>query len=184
MSIARRIGGTALVAGLATLMGASVALAAPSHSGTYGRHYLADNDDNPGVKCTYNGDSNFSGVKVESPFLFAVNSTGGVDSQTVGWAFRVQEMTDDKGASWATIHTSTVTTATATDRRDAAFMRRGKSFTPAQIHTSSIYRVQILMSWYTGSTKTGSARHTVQWYHGGSFEPSFGPQGYCPGFIF
>lgn len=183
MSIARRIGGTALVAGLATLMGVSVALAA-AHSGSYGRHYIADNEDNPGVLCKYNGDQNFSAVKVESPFVYAVNSTGTVDTQSVGWAFRVQEMTDDKGASWATIYTSTVQRATSTDRRDAAFSRRGKSFTPAQIDTSSIYRVQILMTWYTGSSTSGSARHTVDWYHGGSFEPSLGPDGYCPGFIF
>jgi hypothetical protein len=183
MSVVRRIGGTALTAGVATLLGAGAALGAAGHSGSYGRHYTADNEDNPGVLCRYNGDTNFSGVKVEAPFVYAVDATSGIDSQDVGWAFRVQELTDDKGASWTTIYTSAVQRATATDARDAAFTRRGKSFSPSQVHTSSVYRVQILMTWYSDGATAGRARHDIEWYHGGTFEPSFGPDGYCPGFI-
>ena len=185
MNRIQRLGMGFLIFSLSLVMGGTaVSAGGPSaHSGTYGRHYLADSEDGPDVLCRYNGDGNFYALNVESPFVYAADLTGGVDTQSVGWSFRVQKATEVAG-TWTTIYTSTTQVATATDHRDAAFTRRSHVFTPAQVPTAKIYRVQILMSWYTHGAVSGTARHTVEWYHGGAFEPSFGPDGYCPGFQF
>lgn len=178
-------GGSGLWLIVSVLFGSGAASAAglPGHSGTFGRHYLADNQDNPGVTCRYASANNFRGVSVASPFVYAADRTAGVDSQTVGWAIRVVEKTNATGATWHPIYTSSVQTAVATDRRDAAFTRRAHTFNVGRVPTSSIYRVQVLMTWYTGSWASGNARHAVEWYRGLAFD-SFGPNGYCPGFQF
>lgn len=186
MKLMQRLSVTSLVIGLSLLAGGSAVSATglPGHSGTYGRHSIADGEEYPGVLCRYIGDGNFHAVRVDPPVVFAADTTAGVDAQKVGWAFRVLALSDDKGAAWTTIYTSSYQIANATDARDAAFTRRSHAFTAAEAPTSNIYRVQILMSWYTAISTTGRARHTVEWYHGGVFEPAFGPNGYCPGFQF
>jgi hypothetical protein len=181
------MGGVTLALALTLLAGASgVSAAGPSgHSGEYGRHYLADGSEYPGVLCRYDPDlQNFSGVKVDAPFVFAANTTSGLDRQQVAWGFRIQSQASDAGATWHTLYTSPLQTARASDRRDAAFTRMSAHIDPTTVDTSKVYRVQVLAYWYRDGQQSGRARHTVQWYHGGSFEPSFGPGGYCPGFIF
>ena len=51
-----------------------VAMATPAaadtpikHSGTYGRHYLADSAEYPGVRCHYDGNQNLDRIRCRRP---------------------------------------------------------------------------------------------------------------------
>lgn len=174
------------IAGSAMLL--SLALAAPvtadtpgSHVGPMGRHHLADNEDNPGVGCFYNSGNTLTKVVVESPFVYARNRTSSRDRQLVGWVFRVQEGDPATGYP-TTLYTSPVQRAYAYDNTVAPFTRRSATVPGL---ASKSYRIHVSMYAYTASNAIeGRATHIVDWYHGASFEPSYGPAGYCPGGVF
>jgi hypothetical protein len=179
---------TVLAGCLALCVGATAAASSgpAMHKGQVGRAYLADNATNPGVLCRYDADfASFAGVRVDAPFVFAANTTKGVDHQAVGWRFRIQARPADPGTGpWMPYFLSPVQTATATDQRDAAFHRMSASFSHASGVSDNEYRVQVIMLWYRHGAVAGRVRMTDQWYHGGAFEPALGPNGACPGGIF
>jgi hypothetical protein len=149
-----------------------------SHSGLYGVHYLADSAEYPGVRCTYNGQQTISSIRVRDPFVFARNKTSGVDSQLVGWYFRVQ--TAPVGSStWTEAGRSAVQRKVATDQQVANFSPIIKAVVP---DASKNYRVIVAMLWYNSARTAieGRATHRADWYSWVN-APSF--MGSCPGGI-
>ncbi|MFL5779178.1 MAG: hypothetical protein ACJ761_09570 [Chloroflexota bacterium] len=160
-----------------SLVGASVGSADTTvvHSGAFGRHYLADTGEYPGAFCTYNNNQVINSIRVRDPFVFARNRTSGVDTQMVGWFFRIQTHTS---SGWTTVATSTIQKRSASDADVANFGPITKTFTG---NSGKTYRVLVTMRWYnTAGLITGQAIHRVDFY---SWEiaPSF--EGYCPGGI-
>ena len=148
-----------------------------SHAGTYGVHYLADREEYPGVRCSYNSATVIQSVRVRGPLVFARDRVANhIDSQRVSWFFRVRARPAGSG-TWTTVATSAVQTRTATDTQVADFSPMSKSFAG---NAGNEYRVQVVMRWYgqDGTTVVGRATHRVDWY---SWEgvPSF--EGGCPG---
>jgi hypothetical protein len=150
------------------------------HSGSYGAHYLADTEEFPGVRCSYDSSSVIRGVRVQDPLVFARNRVANrIDSQQVSWFFRVRARTAGSG-DWTTVATSAVQKRTATDAQVANFSPMSKAFAG---NAGKEYRVQVVMRWYAqdGATVVGRAVHRADWY---SWEgvPSF--EGLCPGGVF
>jgi hypothetical protein len=153
---------------LAAVIVLSLALLAPggaladtpvSHSGVRGIHGLPDTREQPNVRCTYDPDEEALQVRVLAPVVYAVDRGAGVQSQRVGWRFRVQY---SSGLGYSTWKTTTTITATATDRRPAGFELRSKSFAKAPPVS---YRVRVDMYWYDSAGRvTGRATHAPTWY--------------------
>jgi hypothetical protein len=163
------IGGTGVVA----------ADTAGAHTGDPGRHYLADNEDHPGVKCLYSEDFELERVRVRPPFLYARNVSRDVDTQLVGWRIIVQRA-DIGGGSWTAVAKSSIATVIARDDQPATLKARTLRLDG---HAGSSYRIVVKMLWYEAPDGAfeGTAKHRVDWYTGAAFMPSFGPGGYCPG---
>jgi hypothetical protein len=149
-----------------------------SHSGLYGVHYLADSSEYPAVRCTYNSQQAISSIRVRDPFVFARNRTSGVDTQLVGWYFRVQRAA--VGAStWTEVGNSAIQRKVATDQQVADFSPITRAVAP---DASRQFRVIVTMLWYNAARTglEGYATHRADWYSWVT-APSF--QGSCPGGI-
>lgn len=174
------------VLGLAILAtstaGAALAQTLVARNGPTGAHQLADSRDFPGVFCRYDARLVLDRVTVESPLVKARDRSAARDRQRVGWRFRVQR-DDGSLRAWTTIATSAPQTVEAYEDVRA-------SFTPLSLAVPGSagrnHRVVVSVFWYRPASTTveASAAYFVDWYHGGGFEPSFGPAGYCPGAVF
>jgi hypothetical protein len=170
---------------LASLLAFGGAVAASAntglgHRGSYGVHYLADSEEYPGARCSYNSSTVIRSIKVQDPLVFAENRVrGSVDSQRVSWFFKV-EAQPPGGKVWTTVARSDLEKKTATDAQVANFSPMTKSFAG---RADRQYRVVVVIRWYgaDGTTVRGRTAHRVDWYSWVGV-PSF--EGLCPGGIF
>lgn len=147
-----------------------------SHSGTVGRHYLADSQEFPGVRCHYDSNQNLDRVRVWSPFVYAFSN--GPDSLSVSWRFAVQKRVGS--GPWTAVGWS------ATQFREAR-TDHAADFAPMSItvgaDTAARYRVIVKMGWYVGGkaiNRVGLATHRADWYRYPLAEAN---HGFCPGGI-
>ena len=88
-------------------------------TGSTGRHRLADMYDSPGAVCDIvlpGRDSlGETWLRVNPPIMFAINRTGGVDEQQIGWRATVSALNEDTGA-WRVVRRSAMTRTVATDQ--------------------------------------------------------------------
>jgi hypothetical protein len=124
----RTFGGrVALVVGVILLLITSASASAPAsagsgpHSGHYGVHTPIDNAEYAGAICHYTGGA-LDAIHLRRPILFAVNRTSGLDTQKVGWAFRIEYSTD--GTAWTEYTNSPIVARSATDKVNAHFKSR------------------------------------------------------------
>jgi len=154
------------------LAASPMAAADPSDTGNVGVHTLIDNTEYPAVTCIYHnpGDLLYK-MKVRPPIMFAFDRTGGTDTQTVGWRFRIQRATTASGSTdYAPFYTSLKWKTITTDRRAAQLVGHGYVF--ASQTPGFRYRVAYDLYWYypTASTVDGKAVHFNTYYKG--IEPS------------
>ena len=151
-------------------------------SGLTGPHQLADTRLYPSVQCLYDARNVVNRVVVEAPLMKARDRSAARDWQRLGWRFRVQR---DDGTlhGWTTVATSAIQAIGAYDDTRAALSAMRLAVPGSAARN---YRVVVSVFWYKpGTTEVqGSAAYIVDWYHGAAFEPSFGPNGYCPGGVF
>jgi hypothetical protein len=154
----RRRGRLATAVWLATLVigaslgnGALVALADTElgHDGFVGRHRLADMYDSPGAVCDIVLPSRDSlgetWLRVNPPIMFAINRTGGVDEQQIGWRATVSTLNEDTGA-WRVVRRSAMTRTVATDQLASYF--NGQGWLAGFPLTRETYSVSVEMVWY------------------------------------
>lgn len=132
------------------------------HSGNYGVHTLIDNGEYAGAACGYNSIGTIQNIGIRGPIVFGFNRTSAVDTQKVGWRYRIQD--SDDGNSWSNVSTSNLVKATATDKVNAHFPARTFNFEIVPLTT--YFRVTIDLFWfYPDATHVdGRANHVVEWY--------------------
>jgi hypothetical protein len=182
--------GRTAFASLAIALGLLVGIAAASadtplgHHGTVGSHHLRDTADSPGVHCQYESTNPNSptlgaleSLWVRPPVVYAVNATGGTDTQDVGWQFIVLRSTNL--TTWTEVLRTSNHFKSATDSTPAAFGKRGTNFLG---HSGTSYRVVVKMWWLNNGNGTvqGYAKNRVDFYAGGAFSGTSS----CPGTIF
>jgi hypothetical protein len=147
-----------------------------SHSGTYGRHYLADSEEYPGVTCHYDGNQNLDRVRVTDPFVFAFSNDP--DSLQVSWRFVVQARVGS--GAWNAVRWSPMQFGEARTTRPADFSAMS---VPVTANSAAIYRVVVKMVWYVGGkalNRVGGATHRSDWYR---YVLAGANHGFCPGGI-
>ena len=172
---ARRRGRLATAVLLATMViGASLCSGAPvaladteqGHDGLVGRHRLADMYDSPGAVCDIvlpGRDSlGETWLRVNPPIMFAINRTGGVDEQQIGWRATVSTLNEDTGA-WRVVRRSGMTRTTATDQLASYF--NGQGWLAGFPLTRETYAVSVEMVWYDPDDPRrieGRATHAIE----------------------
>lgn len=147
-----------------------------AHYGVTGRHYLIDSAGYPGASCWYT-DQTLTAVSVRPPRVFAKH---GADEQMVGWRARLQKQTAD---GWATVQTSRVRWALASDHNAANFTQRVEFSVPPP--WGKAVRVRVDMFWYPvggGGARSGvegQAIHEVDLYETHGFGPTFDQHDEC-----
>ena len=136
------------------------------HDGLVGRHRLADMYDSPGVVCDIvlpGRDSlGETWLRVNPPIMFAINRTGGVDEQQIGWRATVSTLNEDTGA-WRVVRRSGMTRATATDQLASYF--NGQGWLAGFPLTRETYAVSVEMVWYDPDDSRrieGRATHAIE----------------------
>ena len=141
----------ALVISASLCYGTPVALADTElgHDGLVGRHRLADMYDSPGAVCDIvlpGRDSlGETWLRVNPPIMFAINRTGGVDEQQIGWRATVSTLNEDTGA-WRVVRRSAMTRTVATDQLASYF--NGQGWLAGFPLTRETYSVSVEMVWY------------------------------------
>jgi hypothetical protein len=145
------------------------------HSGHYGVHTPIDTGEYAGAICGYSNIGQLDTIKIRRPIVFAFDRTGGVDTQKVGWRFNIEYSID--GNNWSTWNTSSILTATATDKVNAHFMPRTYHLTnPVK---TTYFRVTLDLYWFYPDVHhvNGQANHVIAWYQIG---PQVGLGTWCP----
>ena len=157
-----------LVVGASLCNGAPVALADTElgDDGLVGRHRLADMYDSPGAVCDIvlpGRDSlGETWLRVNPPIMFAINRTGGVDEQQIGWRATVSTLNEGTGA-WRVVRRSAMTRATATDQLASYF--NGQGWLAGFPLTRETYSVSVEMVWYDPDDPRrieGRATHAIE----------------------
>jgi len=186
MNARGRTGFASLAVALGLLVVAATASADTplGHHGTVGSHHLRDSLGSPGVECFYEHtnpnsptSSTLESMWVKPPVVYAINSTGGTDTQDVGWQFIV--LRSNNGTTWSEVLRTSAHFKSATDSTPAAFGKRGTNFLGNSTYS---YRVVVKMYWLDpdfGSVQ-GDAKNRVDYYKGGAFSGS----SFCPGGVF
>ena len=159
--------------GLATPAAADTPI---SHSGTYGRHFLADSAEYPDVRCHYDSNQNLDQVHVNDPFIFAFSNDP--DSLQVSWRFAVQARVG--AGPWHAVRSSPVQFGEAHTYRPADLSPMTVSVTA---DSAARYRVIVKMAWYVGGkalNRVGGATHRADWYR---YPLAAANHGFCPGGI-
>ena len=146
------------------------------HSGTVGRHYLADSQEYPGVRCHYDSNQNLDRVRVMDPFVFSVSNDQ--DSRTVSWRVQVQKRVGS--GAWTSVKWSPIRYGDASTTRPAGLSPI--SVTVAG-DSAADYRVMVKLAWYVGGkaiNRVGSATHREDWYR---YPLADANHGFCPGGI-
>jgi hypothetical protein len=151
------------------LVTAPTTAADPADTGNVGVHTLIDTTEYPAVSCIYDVGYLLTKMKVRPPIIFAFDRTGGTDTETVGWRFRIQQ-TPNGFATYTPYYTSPKWKAVTTDRRAAPLVGHGYTFAP-QV-SGYRYRVLYDLYWYYpgATTLDGKAVHLNTYYKG--VEPS------------
>lgn len=120
-------------------------------SGSPGTYVVTDTSANPGAKCVYPGvsqsNNDLAKIKIHAPKMYAKSGT-----QWVGWQYSIQH--GDKAgssASWITYYKSPVMKAQAATNSAASFSTQTWI---AGNHINRLWRVKLLMFWYTHASKT------------------------------
>jgi hypothetical protein len=172
--------------GLSAALGLTMTGAAPisadtpvTHTGLYGVHYLADSAEYPSTTCFYDNGSTIHSVRVRAPFVYARNTSPGIETQAVSWQVVVQARTTGS-STFATVTTSPAQKRSTTDARAADFVPMTTVFAG---NGGKEYRILVVVRWYGsgGATEVGRATHRADWY-AWSGVPSF--HGLCPGGVF
>lgn len=172
--------GSIVVLGMAIAGATPISADTPvTQSGLYGVHYLADSAEYPAATCAYDTRTVIRSVRVRAPFVYARNTTPGIETQSVSWQFLIQARTPGTSA-WTTVVTSASQKRTTTDARVADFTPVTKAFGGT---AAKEYRVLVVVRWYGsgGTTEVGRVTHRVDWYAWAGV-PSF--HGLCPGGVF
>ncbi len=157
-----------MVIGASRCSGAPVALADTElgHDGLVGRHRLADMYDSPGAVCDIvlpGRDSlGETWLRVNPPIMFAINRTGGVDEQQIGWRATVSALNEDTGA-WRVVRRSGMTRTMATDQLASYF--NGQGWLAGFPLTRETYSVSVEMVWYDPDDPRrieGRATHAIE----------------------
>jgi hypothetical protein len=171
----------AVVAGIATTAPGSVLAGSElPHEGPYGVHSLIDRSESGGAICEYSESGDIVRVSARRPVVYARDMSGGVDSQVVGRrvAFEATNSNPILGP-WETISTTSLRTATATDRRMAALPKANLDVSTTALQW---YRIRVIMTWLRGGTTVATAAHRP-YYHdlvaSGVKVATYGS--YCPG---
>ena len=147
-----------------------------SHSGTYGRHQLADSQEYPGVRCHYDSNQNLDRVRVTDPFIFAFSNDP--DSREVSWRFAVQAKVGS--GAWHAVRWGPVQFGEARTNRAADLSPMSVS---VAANSAASYRVIVKMVWYVGGkalNRVGGATHRADWYR---YPLAAANHGFCPGGI-
>ncbi len=136
------------------------------HDGLVGRHRLADMYDSPGAVCDIvlpGRDSlGETWLRVNPPIMFAINRTGGVDEQPIGWRATVSTLNEVTGA-WRVVRRSAMTRAMATDQLASYF--NGQGWLAGFPITRETYSVSVEMVWYDPEDPRrieGRATHAIE----------------------
>ena len=154
----------------ARLVSAAIALAlsvmplgvsAMAGNGQQGVHVLIDSPTWPGAICFYPdpvGDDVVRRVTVRAPIVYAYDATSRVDSQWVGWRFKVQESRDQ--TIWHDLPgvTTRFALAAATDAYNAQWPAQHARL-PGGL--SDHYRVVIAVRWYAADKRHVVAKATM-----------------------
>lgn len=145
-----------------TLAGGVPALAGGVHTGHFGVHTLIDNSEYAGAICGYGNSGLLDKIKIRRPILFGYDRTGGVDSQKVGWRFNIEY--SFSGSSWSPWSTSSMVTASATDKVNAHFKPR--TFQLVNPVKTTYWRVTVDLYWFYPDVNhvNGHAYHILSWY--------------------
>ena len=156
-----------LVIGASLCSGMPVALADMElgHDGLTGRHRLADMYDSPGAVCDIvlpGRDSlGETWLRVNPPIMFAINRTGGVDEQQIGWRATVSALNEDTGA-WREVRRSAMTRTTANDQLASYF--NGQEWLAGFPLARETYSVSVEMVWFDPDNPRrieGQATHAI-----------------------
>ena len=156
-----------LVIGALLCSGMPVALADMElgHDGLTGRHRLADMYDSPGAVCDIvlpGRDSlGETWLRVNPPIMFAINRTGGVDEQQIGWRATVSALNEDTGA-WREVRRSAMTRTTANDQLASYF--NGQEWLAGFPLARETYSVSVEMVWFDPDNPRrieGQATHAI-----------------------
>ena len=148
------------------------ALADDSTTGRVGVYSFTDDSGTPGARCNYDGDGagqpssgtimGFSAL--QPPTVYAQDTTGATDTQTVGWQIVIKKFRTDT-STWKTLYRSPVMKATATDTTPAAFSV-ARADPTMNGHLPANYYVTIKALWYgSQGAKIGQATHLVANYN-------------------
>ena len=157
-----------LVIGASLCGGVPVALADMElgHDGLTGRHRLADMYDSPGAVCDIvlpgHDSLGETWLRVNPPIMFAINRTGGVDEQQVGWRATVSALNEDTGA-WHVVRRSAMTRTMATDQLASYF--NGQGWLAGFPLARATYSVSVEMVWFDPDDPRrieGHATHTIE----------------------
>jgi hypothetical protein len=171
----RRSTGVGLVAVAAvTIVGAGPALAGMGdptfgpHTGNYGLHTLIDTPEYPAARCEYGPDDKLKRIKIRRPIVYGADRSGGTDTQTVGWRYRIEyvdQMTAGGYSNWPDLYVSDIKKASASDLHNAHFKPRTYTF-GSGVSNHSFYRVSIEAIWYypSSTNKDAKAVHLPNYY--------------------
>jgi hypothetical protein len=100
--------------------------------------------------------------------VFGADRSGGTDTQTVGWRYRIEyidQMTAGGFANWPDLYVSDIRKATASDLHNAHFNPRTFTF-GSGVGNHAFYRVSIEMLWYypSSNNQDGKAVHLPNYY--------------------
>ena len=136
------------------------------HDGLSGRHRLADMYDSPGAVCDIvlpGRDSlGETWLRVNPPIMFAINRTGGVDEQQIGWRATVSALNEDTGA-WREVCRSAMTRTTANDQLASYF--NGQDWLAGFPLARETYSVSVEMVWFDPEDPRqveGRATHVIE----------------------
>ena len=158
----------AVVCGATLLAGVPVVQAdfELGHNGLTGRHLLADMYDSPGAVCDIvlpgHDSLGETWVRVNPPIMFAINRTGGVDEQQVGWRATVSVLNEGTGV-WRAVHHSAMTRTVATDKLATYF--NGQGWLAGFPLARATYSVSVEMVWYAPDDPRrieGRATHEIE----------------------
>ncbi len=144
---------------MAILLLVLASLPTAASSGVVGRWSLIDTSDYPGATCVFhnfNPQDNLFRIRVRAPVIYAINSTPGRDTETVGWRWIIQSSTDS-GQTWPVVAKGPIAKAFATDTYNAQWKSLTSTWNLPSNSVAGAFRVQVVAFWYT---KTGATRST------------------------
>lgn len=156
----------AVAASLAALSIAASPVLGDTELGDHGKvgdHYLNDQAGFAGATCHYSDGDTLTSIDINSPNVWARNTTAQRDHQKIGWQVIVRRRINS--GTWKTIATFQPTTARAYDNASAFLQGTDVSFLPGPpAGKTAKYQIQIKILWYRHGSVEGWSLHRVDRY--------------------